>query len=210
MSSEEGTPLHLAAPKNVNFCSTLFAKRMNSMQNNHRPHFQQVRSTFLLQNWSCFEEGESVERENDGTKGFYAKEWKFDLLLVNMPTTLGTEPYLNRNLNGFLFIKGKVGSSEACFLLRSYCMAVKIVEKGVGHSCLTFFYCFTASLRIFANSDRSGKIFLTSSLLMISTCNFRCRSSQSSLYFSHSSFVALIFFLRTSRMNPSSMACRRE
>ena len=41
---------------------------------------------------------------------------------------------------------------------------------------------------------------LTSSLLINSTCNFLWISSHSSLYFSDSSLVALIFFLRTSKI----------
>ena len=47
----------------------------------------------------------------------------------------------------------------------------------------------------------------TSSLRLISTPSFLCKSSASSLNFSHSSLVALIFFLRTSRMlEPCTLA----
>ena len=41
---------------------------------------------------------------------------------------------------------------------------------------------------------------ITSSRREISSWSFLCKSSASSLYFSHSSLVALIFFLRTSKM----------
>ena len=51
----------------------------------------------------------------------------------------------------------------------------------------------------------------TSSLRLISTPSFLCKSSASSLNFSHSSLVALIFFLRTSRMlEPCTLAVMIE
>ena len=114
-------------------------------------------------------------------------------------SNLFTENIVKTFLQQFVNFKNKQQRVESC--------TAQVILDNVPYGEREIIKC--VNLWPFSEKNSKKKLikFLTSSLRIISTCSLRCKSSQSSLYFSHSSLVALIFFLRTSRIfDPCTLA----